>query len=123
MQNKKLQELLSGYPDDMEVSVGNVDIFSIHQLPYYWDGCQQVLIRDPKLEPYYDVVGVKYRYHGQKLYINTLSIDDVILDDPDIPVDFSELQESYPTAYKRYLEYVELKREKSKNINNEIELD
>lgn len=123
MQNKKLQKLLSEFPDDMEVSVGNEDIFTIHPSPSYWDGCQQVLIRDPKLEPYYDVVGAKYRSHGHKLCISTLSIGDAIFDDPDLPVDFSELQESYPGGYKRYSEYVEKKRQETRDMHHDIELE
>jgi len=45
MKNSELQSSLQKYPDDIEVTVGNIDILNIEQLPSYYDGSPQQLLK------------------------------------------------------------------------------
>lgn len=72
---------------DEEVLVGNHDILFVQRLPGYYDGDGQVLVRDDAKKPYYDVVGAKFIRGGTKLDIVTHSIEDALLDHPDMPVE------------------------------------
>lgn len=85
---------------ELEVSVGNLDIFYIDVLPAYYDGRQQVLTRDESC-PYYNVVGARYRSSGEKVVIHTLSIDSAVWEDPELPIDYSDLSEQSREAYKK----------------------
>ena len=75
------------------VSIGNKDILFVDTEPAYWDGCLQILIKDKKLSPYYDVIGAKYISEGSKVVIHPLSIKEAIWDDPDMPVEYDEYSE------------------------------
>ena len=102
MKTKELIELLQANDPsgEEECTVGNHPILSVDVEGSYYDGCQQVLIRDPEKAPYYDVVGAKYRSRGYKVTITTHSIQDAIKGNPEIPVDYSELTESVATMYR-----------------------
>lgn len=71
---------------EIECVVGNVDIYSAHMEPAYWDGSMQLLVRDPDCE-FYNVIGAIYTSEGSKVSITTMSISDAMLDDPDLPVE------------------------------------
>ncbi len=75
---------------EINVCVGNVDIYFLSKQPAYYDGAYQQLIRDPIKAPYYDVVGGKYIKEGYKIQIYTLPIES-ILEDPKAVVDYSQL--------------------------------
>lgn len=70
---------------DAECMVDGVDIHFVEGLPGYYDGCYQILIRDPKL-PYYNVMAVKITKKGMKVRLHIHSARDAILDDPKMPV-------------------------------------
>lgn len=69
-----------------EVLVGNRDIFDIHMEPSYYDGCAQIMIRDPDCE-YYNIIGAKWTAKGHKIVISGIGIEDVIWNNPDVPVE------------------------------------
>ena len=79
MKTKKLIELLQKEDPsgELEVCVGNEDIFSLETMPAYWDGVLEILDRDWSCE-YYNVIGATYTSSGKKLNIRTLGIGDAI---------------------------------------------
>lgn len=115
---KKLEE--SDPTGDLEVSVDSIDVFSVYSLPAYYDGAQQVLIRDETKKPYFDVVGAKFCDSGRKIVIKTLSISDLIWDKPDAEIDFSDLSEFRKQQYK---ENIDKLRKESKDFSNKLELE
>jgi hypothetical protein len=94
---KRLQE--ADPSGEIEVCVENEDIHFIERAPAYWDGRLQVLVRDSNKEGY-DVVGAKITSRGEKLKIRTLSIDDAILNNPDLPVEIDVHNEEKRRHYK-----------------------
>jgi len=76
---------------ELECCIENVDIFTVVTEPAYWDGRLQVLTRDPAKKPYFDVIGGKYTSKGHKVVISPMSITDVLWDNPDAEIDYSEL--------------------------------
>jgi len=76
---------------EIEVLVGNCDILTLQLKPMYWDGHGEVFIRD-KSKKGYDVIGLKVCSSGNKIDIQTLSIEDVIWNDPKVKIDLSELE-------------------------------
>jgi len=99
---------------ELECCVDNIDIYTIRLEPSYWDGLQQVLIRDPNLAPYYNVVGAKYVSDNTKVRISCLSIEDAIFEDEKLVV-------TYDDHSKRMEEKVEQYREQSEKIKNNCE--
>lgn len=92
VKTKKLIELLQKVDPtgETEVCVGNYDILQIFPSPAWYDGSLQVLIRDERLLPLYDVIGGKFVRNGDKIVIETLSIQDVLLDDPGSVIKYDE---------------------------------
>ena len=103
---------------EMDCCVSNADIFFVDVEPAYWDGCLQVLIRDPAKSPYYDVVGAKYVSSGKKLVIRPLSISDAIFENEKLPVDYEDLA---PSWQERYKNMVEERRKETNEISNGVE--
>ena len=101
--------------------MGNRDIFSLHTEPSYWDGRAQLLIRDYSKDPYYNVVGAKYTSRGSKVVITAMGVTDAILNNPDLPVDYSEVGNE-DTA-KRYRETDDKTREEIRNIELKVEME
>lgn len=75
---------------DLEVCVNNCDIHFVARQPAYYDGCFQVLKRDPELTDCYNIKGVEIRSHGDKIRIRTLSVKDAIWNDADVPVTYDD---------------------------------
>jgi len=92
---------------------GNADIFALEWKPGYWDGCYHVLVRDWE-NKYYNVKEAQYRSDGQKLVIKTMTTEDALFNDPELPVlvidDFVE---------KRMADMVAKWREDSKEIKEQ----
>ena len=65
---------------EMEVCVDNVDIHFITTETSYWDGPSQILIRDSKLSPFYNIVGGTMNFEGSKIQIHTLTIKDAYIE-------------------------------------------
>jgi hypothetical protein len=57
-----------------------VDIYMVDVLPAYYDGRQEILVRDPELNRFYDVVGGIVTGEGMKVCIISYSIKDAIWD-------------------------------------------
>jgi len=87
MKTKKLIELLQSEDPtgEDEVLVGNTDILCLEGKPGYWDGCKEVLVRDWNKDCY-NVIGAEYSSEGSKISIRTLSIEDAVYQNPDLPV-------------------------------------
>jgi hypothetical protein len=118
MKTKKLIELLQAEDPtgEVEVCVNNEDIFFLEHTSAYWDGCLQVLKRDES-SPYYNIIGAKIASTGGKIKIKTLSIEDAIYEDPDLPVEFDEYtKKSYADSIARWREEA---REVTKKLDNE----
>jgi D-aminopeptidase len=81
MKTKELiRQLQEGDPTgDQEVSVGNTDIHFVSVEPAYYDGCQEVLVRDEK-EKCYNIIGARVVSEGDKVVIHTLGIHDAIME-------------------------------------------
>lgn len=104
MKTKKLIELLQAADatGELECCVGNVDIHFVSQEPAYYDGRLEILIRDENIR-YYNVIGAKITGRGRKIQIHTLSIEDAMIDDPDLPVDLSECSNGdYAAAVEKW---------------------
>jgi hypothetical protein len=65
---------------ELEVCVDGEDIFTVLNLPAYYDGPQQILIRDEKLSPYYDIVGAIINKEGRKVKIQTIDLECAMFD-------------------------------------------
>lgn len=115
MTSKELIEALRKEdPDgDTEVCVGNIPIYFLGNEAAYWDGRLEMLIQDHSKDPYYNIVGYKVTGRGRKVQLHLMDLDDVILDDPDTPVDLSELEDQTKEMWK---ERVEDLREETKKI-------
>ncbi len=114
---RRLQEI--DPTGETECCVGNADIFFVDCTPAYWDGCLQLLKRDPTSK-YYNVIGAKYTTKGQKIVIVTHSIEDAILENSDLPVEYEgfvdgcKTKEQYQTTVKKW-------RKKTRKIDKEVE--
>lgn len=75
-----------------EVFVGNIDILEVAGMPAYYDGAVQQLVRDPN-NKYYNVIGGIYRRSGAKIQIQLCSFDDALMEDPELPIDVSEVHD------------------------------
>ncbi len=120
MKTKELiRQLQEADPEgDLEVSVGNVDIYFVEKLPTYYDGRQQVLIRD-ETKTGYNIVGAKVRSSGSKVKIHCVSISDAIWDNPEIPIDYSDLTPERADEYKASHEKI---RASVRECESDIEL-
>lgn len=74
---------------ELECCVGNIDIHFVSQEPAYYDGSLQVLERD-MTNQYYNIIGAKFVRSGSKVQIHTLSIEEAILEHPDMLVDCTD---------------------------------
>ncbi len=87
MKTKELiRQLQNADPSgEEEVSVGNIDIHFVEALPAYYDGHQEVIIKNDGM-----IKGAKFKNTGKKVMIRTISIEDLINDRLDIPVEVSD---------------------------------
>ncbi len=86
---------------EAECCVGNCDITDISAMSAYYDGCLQVLIHDPALAPYYDIIGGKYVGSGIKIQIDIRSIQDSIFNDENMPVTYEGISDSKKEYYEQ----------------------
>ena len=119
---KRLQEL--DPTGEIEVSVGNDDILLLKKKSASEDGFQQILIRDEAAMGHivveskmmkYDVVGVKLVAKGEKIVIYPHGVEDIFLENPDMPIDYSELSPSDIELYKKKHETIRKQYEKILN--------
>jgi hypothetical protein len=69
---------------ELEVSIGGVDILFIEALPYYYDGRQQVLVKNEKG----NVIGGRYTESGNKVVIHYRGFSDYIWDDENFQIEY-----------------------------------
>jgi hypothetical protein len=75
---------------EMEVCVEGTDIGHVEKKPYGYDGAQEILVRSGN-----EIVGAKitsqggYDVGGMRLVIATLSVEDALVDNPDLPVEIT----------------------------------
>lgn len=111
---KRLQE--ADPSGEVEVCVGNEDILFVAKAPAYYDGCFQVLKRDPSLEPYYNVCGVEIRGSGEKLVIHPHGLEWALVDNPEMPVSFDG-----EYSNKHWQDKVNSLREEYRKLHSETE--
>lgn len=77
---------------EVECCIDNHDIYSVELWPAFYNGFLEILVRDPSLRPYYDVVGGIIRRTGQKIRLRSLPLEDAVWDavDKDFPIDIEE---------------------------------
>jgi hypothetical protein len=97
---------------ECEVIVGTKDILDVSAEPGYYDGAYELLVRDPALAPYYDVVGGVITYQGIKIVIRPLPIKDAMFDDPDLPV---EVRTENETKRAKWAEVIERWRKEARD--------
>jgi hypothetical protein len=116
MKTNKLIELLQKEDPtgEGEVLVGNTDIFCLEGKPGYWDGCKEVLVRDWTSE-YYNVVGAEYSSEGSKISIRTLSIEDAVYNNPDLPVKVTDT-----FVNKRMQQQIDKIRKEAKDLKENL---
>lgn len=96
---------------EMEVCVGNQDIWFLDKQPAYYDGVLQVIKNENGV-----VSGIKYIISGNKISLKLFDLEYKIMDDPDFPV---ELPDGGGYIFKCLKEDIEKWREESRK---EIEL-
>jgi hypothetical protein len=111
MKTKLLVQLLqeADPSGELDVCVGKEDIFIVGREPAYYDGCQEVLVRDHSRSDY-NVVGAEIRCRGEKVRLRTLPIEWAILEDPGLPV----------TCPESYEDEVRMWRDEAAEIDREI---
>ena len=86
---------------ELEVCIDTTtDILFVERLPAYYDGKLEVLQRDENIDSDYNVVSAKLMVTGLKVAIRTFSIEDAILDNPNIPIDYSDLPQEIASYEK-----------------------
>ena len=98
----------------LQVVVGNIPIYTVDNVEAYWDGRLQMLIQDHRKG--YNIVGYKVTSQGRKVRLHTMDLDDVMLDNPDIPVHLEELGEHFRQDWEETVRKI---REESKEIHEE----
>lgn len=70
------------------VCVGNADVYFVQRLPAYYDGRLQQLVHDEnKRGRAWSIIGARILSAGEKVDIVALSIRDVLVDMPDLPIE------------------------------------
>lgn len=73
---------------DTPVCVGNADVYFVQRHAAYYDGALQQLIHDQtKRNNAWSIIGAKIITRGEKVDIVTMSIRDVLVDMPDLPIE------------------------------------
>jgi hypothetical protein len=121
MKSKELIRLLQVLDPtgETEVFVGSTPIYFLEKLPAYYDGYPQMLVQDETEGSHYNIIGAKYLGSGDKIRIHIMSIDDILFDDYEAPVDYSELPAQTAAYYK---ENDEIDRKKSKDLEFQVEM-
>jgi len=125
MKGKELIRLLQEIDPtgEIEVSVGNIDIWDVHQEPAYWDGKLQLLTHDESKKPYFDITGGKYVVSGSKIVITPMSITEVLWGDPEAVIDYSELEKNTGLGSAEYRKHDDATRQASRDVTMRVEVD
>ncbi len=91
MKVKELIKELEAMDQDADVVVGNVPIYFVEQLPYYYDGRMGRLIQDKTISGY-NIVGYTWPNDSPKVSLQLMGLEDCLENDPDLPVDTSPIE-------------------------------
>lgn len=92
----------------------NEDIYFVETQPAYYDGVLQVLARDRDCR-FYNVTGGKFTSRGNKVRLHTLSLWDVVENDPETAkIDYSEIGNEHKAEILR--QSIEKQRQKIQDI-------
>lgn len=118
MKSKELiAEILKRDPSgELEVIAGGTPIYFVDCEPAYYDGPLKILVQD-KSRSGYNIVGFKYTHQGNKIRLHLMDLDDVLLNDPDLPIDISEVSEH---SSERTLEFINKTREEMRSIIKKV---
>lgn len=105
---------------ELEACVNNVPIYTVERQPAYYDGPLQMLIQDESKKPYYNIVGFKVTHKGQKVKLMTMDVGDCLIDNPDLPVDLTELAD---WMKERWEKRVEAKRNEYRQMDIETAME
>src|SRR4051812_10046921 len=88
------------------VCIANADIYFVQRLPAYYDGRLQQLVHDEsKIGKEWSIIGAKIITSGEKVDIVSMSIRDILVDMPDLPIEGGDPKD------------IEEWREKAREIN------
>jgi hypothetical protein len=113
-----IQKLQEADPSgNLPVTFGGGTIFGAYKIGAYYDGpYQQLDVTED------GVTSAKYVFKGDKVVILSMNIEDAIYDDPDLLVDFTEVQETRGEEATNYMvEQVEGWRHESRLLESRIE--
>ena len=95
-------------------SEGNIDIHFAEQIEGYRDGPYQILERDESIDCY-NVVGATYTNIGWKVLIRTCSIQNMLIDNPKLPVTIIGNDKT------RMLKNVDMWKNEANNLNEKYD--
>ena len=103
---------------------GELPVFDYHgqpyfvqRLPYYYDGIPALIIHNENTG-YYSPISAKFVDNGDKIIIESLSLEDLIMHDPDFEIDTSGLNDRDRNEYDQAIEEF---RQCARNTNEFIE--
>lgn len=92
---------------EFECCIDNKDIHYVARMPAYYDGRLEVLKRDVNGK----IIGVKITGSGMKIKIHSFSIEDLLFDNPEFPIEI----ERSDGGYKEWIEEI---RERGREFQN-----
>lgn len=101
----------------LEVCVSNEPIYIVERIPAYYDGLLGVLVQD-ETKGCYNIIGYKMTQRGDKVRLQTMGLDDCMLDHPELPVDLSECSEQ---DRERWEPVIEQKRKELREMHARID--
>lgn len=102
-----------------EVIVHGNPIYALERLPGYYDGSFGRLIQDPKKAPWYNIVGFCETRAGTKLRLCTMSMEDVIDEDPEAIIELDPSLGEHRLSIM--VPEVEKMRQASRDMHAEVE--
>lgn len=109
---------------ELQCVVGGTDIHFVDAEPGYYDGPYEVLLRDETVA-HFNIIGARLTTEGEKVRIRTLSIEDLIWDNPELPVEYAcHYTGDYGKEHRREFEArLEKIKADAHRIRNDIERD
>lgn len=98
-----------------EVCVDNLDIYYVEIKQAYWDGRLERIITDPNVKGY-NVIGAKVLASGNKVNLITMGVEEVLCNNPDAPIDLSDLEKRMPGSATDWNQRIKNWREEFKDI-------
>jgi hypothetical protein len=89
---------------ELEVVADGQPIYVVERLPAYYDGSLHMLVQNKAMQCF-NIVGYKITNEGEKVRLHLISLEGLLFDDPEMPVDLSEMLEG--PAKERYQKQIE----------------